>query len=507
MLSGGFDVVIANPPYVRQEEIAPKAYKDALVKQYGDAAVARSDLYCYFYARGLQLLRDGGTHVFVCSNSWLDVGYGAKLQEYLLGNAQVPAIYESALERQFATADINTIISVIRKANTVADGDLTRFVSLRDEFDAALHNLDKRREITQTRAALRDAGLAPPDQRGRRKFVGDKWGGKYLRAPDIYHAIRRDYGDKLVRLGDVATVRFGIKTGANDFFYLTPERIAEFGIEAEYCCPVMTTPQESRSIAVDQARLPKRLFMCHADKDALAGTGALAYVQWGEEQGYHTRSSTKSRPRWYDLGARDTVPLAMNKLVDTTARTFLAAQGVLFSDNFQIMPVAGDVSPTQLCAAVNSTLFQLMLNTESRSNFGEGVLEIQTYETANLQIVNPQLLPEPNVSVFNAADWDVLTPSAARRHIDDAVYDALGLTAGERDAVYAGVCELVENRRRRARSVSGAAAAAGDEPAEQKAPFKVVPNHSGLAPGVTADNLKDVILDLEDEEFLEKIGR
>ena len=330
-------------------------------------------------------------------------------------------------------------------------------------------------------------------------------GDNYRRAPDVYHAILTNYSDKLVRLGDVATVRFGIKTGANDFFYLTPERIAEFGIEAKYCRPVMTTPQESRRIAVDPARLPKRLFMCHEDKAALAGTGALAYIQWGEEQGYHTRSSTKSRKRWYDLGERDNVYLAMNKLVDTTARTFLAAQGVLFSDNFQIMPIAGNVSPTRLCAAVNSTLFQLMLNTESRSNFGEGVLEIQTYETANLQIVNPQLLPEPSASAFNAADWDVLTPSAARRHIDEAVYDALGLTVGEREAVYAGVRELVENRRRRARSVSGSSG--HGEPSEKKVPFKVIPNHSGFAPGVTADNLKDVILDLEDGEFLEKIGR
>ena len=103
------------------------------------------------------------------------------------------------------------------------------------------------------------------------------------------------------------------------------------------------------------------------------------------------------------MGERDNVYLGMNKLVDTTARIFWAAPGILFSDNFQIMPIAGNVSPTRLCAAVNSTLFQLMLNTASRSNFGEGALEIQTYETANLQIVNPQLLPEPSASAFNAA--------------------------------------------------------------------------------------------------------
>ena len=49
--------------------------------------------------------------------------------------------------------------------------------------------------------------------------------------------------------------------------------------------------------------------------------------------------------------------------------------------------------------------------------------------------------------------WDVLTPSPERRLIDDAVFDMLGLTQGERDGVYEGVTELVENRLRRARSV------------------------------------------------------
>ena len=385
-------------------------------------------------------------HVFVCSNSWLDVGYGAKLQEYLLKSAHMQAVYESAVERQFSTADINTVITLICKGRP-GDDARTRFVSLRDEFDTALADPQLRREIVRGRAALR-AGATSGG-----KFVGDKWGGKYLRAPDIYHRILEKYGGNLVRLGDVATVRFGIKTGANDFFYLTPERIAEFGIEPEHCRPVMTTPQESRSIAIDPRHLPKRLFTCHDDKDELEGTGALAYIEWGEAQGYHQRSSTRSRPRWYDLGDREIVYLGINKLVDTTARTFLASQGGLFTDNFQILPIIGNTSPIRLCAAVNSTLFQLMLNTESRSNFGQGVLEIQTYETANLSIANPTLLAEPNRSAFNAADWDVLNPSAARRHVDGLVFDALDLTADEREAVYAGVRELVSNRKRRARSV------------------------------------------------------
>ena len=438
----GFDIAIANPPYVRQENIGPN--KPVLVGQYADAVTARSDLFCYFYSRALQLLVDGGTQVFVCSNSWLDVGYGAKLQEFLLNKTHVQAIYESAVQRQFATADINTIISIIRK--TAQTGGQSRFVSLRGEFHAALADPELRREITRSRADLLSAGT------DGRKWVGDKWGGKYLRAPDIYHHILDKCADKLVRLGDVVAVRRGITTGVNDFFFLRPKRVAKWGIESEFLKPVMTSSQQSRSVVISPANLAQQLFLCHQDKEELAGTQALAYIEWGETQGYHQRNSVAVRRRWYDLGMRDKAQVAMNYQMDTTARTFFVSDGVYFGDNFQELRTE-KATPLQLCAVMNSTLSQLMFNISGRANFGGGLMKIQTFEIAGLQILDPRLLPKPDAAVFSTSDWDVLTPSPARREIDGLVYDALGLTAGERDAVYEGVTELVENRKRKAGSV------------------------------------------------------
>ena len=155
---GGFDIAIANPPYVRFQKIS-RDYKDELKPTYGTATTGQSDLYCYFYVRALQMLADGGTHVFVCSNSWLDVGYGSKLQEYLLNNAHIHAIYESAVERQFSTADINTIISLIRKSIPPVDQE-TRFVSLRWEFNVALV-LSQPRNRKGLEAKGRTDGLGP----------------------------------------------------------------------------------------------------------------------------------------------------------------------------------------------------------------------------------------------------------------------------------------------------------------------------------------------------------
>ena len=167
--TGGFDIVLANPPYVRHILLAPKM-KSVLLALFPKAAKGKSDLFVYFYARGIELLRPGGMHIFICSNSWLDAAYGGALQKYLLEQSHVLAIYDSAIERQFATADINTIISVLQKG-TAADEAQTRFVSLRAQFVEAIENPAKRREISITRRELWKDGVDDANQRGVRVLL------------------------------------------------------------------------------------------------------------------------------------------------------------------------------------------------------------------------------------------------------------------------------------------------------------------------------------------------
>jgi len=119
MMKNGFDIVIANPPYVRQEEISDldgfysskSEYKEKLIEQiktdwqydYSGAPLhcpqiqidKKSDLYIYFYLKGLKLLNENGILCYISSNSWLDVGYGKDLQEILLKRVPVIAIYDN----------------------------------------------------------------------------------------------------------------------------------------------------------------------------------------------------------------------------------------------------------------------------------------------------------------------------------------------------------------------------------------------------------------------------
>ena len=77
---GGFDIIIANPPYVRGERISDQ--KESLKKQFS-CFTGTADLFVYFYERGIDLLRPNGTLTFISSNKYFRSGYGEKLRAFL----------------------------------------------------------------------------------------------------------------------------------------------------------------------------------------------------------------------------------------------------------------------------------------------------------------------------------------------------------------------------------------------------------------------------------------
>jgi hypothetical protein len=89
--NGGFDVVIANPPYVRQEEI--KELKPTLQKQF-ECYTGTSDLFVYFYEKGVRLLRQNGILTIISSNKYFRSGYGEKLRAYLGSKTSIRQIID-----------------------------------------------------------------------------------------------------------------------------------------------------------------------------------------------------------------------------------------------------------------------------------------------------------------------------------------------------------------------------------------------------------------------------
>ena len=441
-ITDGFDVVIGNPPYVRQEKI--KGLKPTLKKRY-TCYTGAADLYVYFYERGLQLLSANGTHTFICSNSWLDVNYGAPLQKYLLDNTAGAVICHSEAEREFESADINTIVSILRNGTPDAD---SRICFLTFKTFIGDPDIENRRERTRTYTELAQAGTR------EKKYAGDKWGGKYLRAPDIYWTILEKGKDKLVRLGDIADVRRGFTTGANEFFYLDTERIQEWGIESEFLKSVIKSPRECKSIRVDPNQLQLKLFMCHADKAALAGTAALAYIEWGESQGYHQRPSCKGRSRWWDLGEESGNSIFVKEANETSA-VFYNPDNYLVDCRLYYANLSNDVF-----LFLNSVIGAMFFEFYNRAGLGKGARSMMVSDYENVPTLE-------NINVDKKTTESILrqiSPLSPRKFansesewsaLDAIIFDALNLTQGERDGVYEAVVNLVESRLRKARSLKG----------------------------------------------------
>ncbi len=317
------------------------------------------------------------------------------------------------------------------------------------------------RVVVCTAAELFDEGK---DDKG--KYVGGKWGGPYLRAPDIYFRILEKAGDKLVRLGDVAEVRFGIKTGANDFFHL--EVLSHRPI-----CPVCgevhedaLTAEGERSYWEQGQQPPKNKLVAVKNgagregyleaanlKPLVKSYGELVsnpnaiptlrlfvyaggehsedYLHYGERMGVSRRPSVSSRSPWWKLSPL-TPPLAIVPAGVDQDYTFLPnSRGFLIDKRLYGL---FNMEPTIL-ALMNTALFKLSLEVLVRTGLGGGLADFTVYEYKQGLLLDPRLLP---------GDVDEVS--------DDLVADVLDLTAKERHELWLALEQLIEERVSRANS-------------------------------------------------------
>jgi len=109
----GFDVVIGNPPYVRQEQLSiDKSFFQEHYEVYHGVA----DLFVYFFAQGLRLLRENGRLAYISSNSWIRANYATLLRQYLRTQTTVETLIDLGDNHVFADApDLTPAIQVVRK--------------------------------------------------------------------------------------------------------------------------------------------------------------------------------------------------------------------------------------------------------------------------------------------------------------------------------------------------------------------------------------------------------
>ncbi|MDX1521983.1 MAG: N-6 DNA methylase, partial [Anaerolineae bacterium] len=224
---GGFDAVIGNPPYVRQEELGEtKDYFQSHYRTFKPTA----DLYVNFIEKGLDVLKHTGLFGMIVSNKWLRAAYGQPLREFLANDVLVSQAVDLAGLPVFANATVRTIILICTK--TPDKNAVMRYLAPipLDEF-RTIRNGSQLEEIVNNRAVeLPIAGLS-----------ADGWSFSDQTTQDLMERIRK-LSVPLTQYIQGKTY-FGIKTGSNKAFIIDnktrQELVTQDANSAEIIKPVL----------------------------------------------------------------------------------------------------------------------------------------------------------------------------------------------------------------------------------------------------------------------------
>ncbi|MEM2146365.1 MAG: hypothetical protein QW279_13460, partial [Candidatus Jordarchaeaceae archaeon] len=431
---------------------------------------AKSDLYIYFYFHGLSLLNEKGSFCFITSTSWLDVGYGEDLKQFFLDHFKIHAIiwYDvRALEK----ALVGTCITILEKedeSKEERENNLVKFVRIKRPMPVQ----EIARIISSAKEGFENENIGITIKTQGELLPKDKW-GVFLKAPNIYFKILSD--TRIILMSELAQVKYGIKTGFNDFFILNRDKLKIWSIENEYLQPVVVSHKEIKSATLLTKDIQNYLLMVHKSRKELEGTNVLEYINYGEQMEVSTKRGTRgvsmkvkgiqnlrsvsSRRFWYDLGKRSLAPIIFPYLIWDSHTFVYNKAGALVTDNFhEIFPNSETQSRIlAFLGILNSSITALMLELKGRS-YGGGVLKVQAYELETLPLLNPLKLSAAERRVIEEAfskvceaqrKSDEELEQEARKELDDAVFDVLGLTEDERRQVYEGLESLRRMRLQR----------------------------------------------------------
>ncbi len=198
----GFDCIIGNPPYIRQEHI--KDIKPLLEKQYHDFYNSTADIYTYFFALSYHLLKEKGFNAFITSNKYARAKYGAKLREWLLKKTTLVSYMELNALKVFESAAVDTSIMNFIKQSPPKESEFKYYEPTPDDKN----DLKSARSLPMKQNALSTesfifANASFLDLRGKMESVGTPL---------------KDWNIQ---------INYGIKTGANEAFIITTEKREE----------------------------------------------------------------------------------------------------------------------------------------------------------------------------------------------------------------------------------------------------------------------------------------
>ncbi len=379
-------------------------------------------------------------------------------------------IIESAVERWFSEASVNTCVVVLEKTSDEAAraANRVRFARLHQPLTEMLpFAIDDGQRVAALEQLIgrllpsadrRTPGMTVRVVEQAHLRAEARW-GPLLRAPDVFLRQPAAEHGRPGRMGDHPA-------------RLHHRRQPVLLPDARATSPAGRSSRSSAGPLLKSLRRIERLRLGRSLADfellvippdaAIRGTEVARYVAWGEEQGFHLRRTCATRRPWYALPEQTPGDLLLPKGIWMRHLAPFTEETVLVDQQLYRAQLADGVVPLAAAALLNSAWFALQCELRGRVNLGEGVLWLATYELEAMQLPDPRTLDSRQIDRLRYAFlWLADRPvgdtvdeldKPARRNLDDTVFDMLGLSPQEGEDVRLALRDSLTGRRMRART-------------------------------------------------------
>jgi type I restriction-modification system DNA methylase subunit len=420
----GFDVVIANPPYVRQEAI--KAFKPDLAKAFPKFYCGTADLYTYFYQRGIDLLRSGAHLCYIAPNKFMRASYGKNTRRLLAKEVTPRQVIDFGDLPIFDATTYPSIILVQKNrlpSTAMGEG--------RGGGDVLTATFTDIAQIENTEKTIKEIGfhLSPDDLKEE---------GWTLERPEILALM-----DKLRKagmpLGEYVQGRFyrGILTGLNEAFVIDEatraQLIAEDPQSAELIKPWLRG-RDIKKWKAEWAGLYLLYIPWHFDIKKYPAV--LKHLRQFKNKLENRNESERDRYEWYALQryAADYYK-EFSKPKITWGNLATEPKFAFDTSNSYIGAPANIIPTSNLCllAILNSPISKWWISLQAATRSG-GFLEYKPMYVGEIPI--PEVADEEKKTIINCiekilSDPDIPNVAKLEAKIDQMVYKLYGLTPDE----------------------------------------------------------------------------
>lgn len=285
-----FNLVIANPPYVRHHHLSgddKERLKAKLVQSLHLEMSGLAGLYCYFLLLCHEWMEENGLAIWLIPSEFMDVNYGSTVRKYLTDHVTLLHLHRFCpTDAQFADALVSSSVVVFRKAKPPM-GHHARF-----SFGGSI-------EAPATDAVVPLSTL--------------RQSGKWTQFPN--NLVLAD--TSVLKLGDVFSIKRGLATGSNDFFILREADAELWEIPRQFLKPILPSPRNLKSDVIESepSGLPvvsTQLFLldCTLPEEKIEKQWPrfFEYLKQGKEQDIHSAYLASRRAPWYSQENRPPAP-------------------------------------------------------------------------------------------------------------------------------------------------------------------------------------------------------